>query len=161
MRAMERLVDEGKVRHIGVSNLDVEKLEKARAALKKHPLVASEALYHVEGRGPEERLIPHCASRNMAFVAYSPLGGGEFPAADSPSGRALAQVAARHGATPHQVALNFLVRHQNVFAIPKAETLEHVRLNATALDFALSREDVATLEKALPRPPPGAPLSIV
>lgn len=150
MRAMERLVDEGKVRAIGVSNFDVADVKLAEDALRKHSLAANQVLYHLEERAPELELIPYCAKRRIAFVAYSPFAHGRLPGGKP--GRALADVAARHGVSAHEVVLNFLARDEAVFPIPKAESVEHVRANAKALDFTLSREDVAQLDAAFPLP---------
>jgi diketogulonate reductase-like aldo/keto reductase len=75
-------------------------------------------------------------------VGYTPLGKGGFHRG------VVAQVAARHGRTPRQVALNFLTRRPALFTIPKASRESHVRENAGALDFTLSPEDLAAIAAA-------------
>jgi aryl-alcohol dehydrogenase-like predicted oxidoreductase len=82
----------------------------------------------------------------------------EFSYSLSSGGKALADVAAAHGATPHQVALAFLTHRASVFAIPKATALKHIEDNAGAAKLALSAEALATLDAAFPRGP--APRSL-
>jgi diketogulonate reductase-like aldo/keto reductase len=77
-----------------------------------------------------------------------------FPKPDSEGGRALADVAANHGATPRQVALRFLVRDDGVYAIPKASNIAHVEDNAGALELALTPSDIEQLDAAFELGPP-------
>jgi len=150
MAAMERLVDEGKIRALGVSNFDVDDMAEAQRALERHPLACNQVLYHLQERSVEQRVLPYCRQHDIALVAYSPFGQGDFPSARSRGGQALERVARRHGATPRQVALAFLTRGDGVFAIPKAERAEHVRDNAGAGDLELAPEDVADVDAAFP-----------
>jgi len=126
MGAMERLVDEGKVRYIGVSNFDVDELSRAQRALSRYRIVANQVLYHLGDRGIENRLLPYCEREGITIVGYSPFGSGRFPSVSSAGGRVLGSVAARHGRTPRQIALSFLVRNPRVVTIPKAAREEHL-----------------------------------
>lgn len=156
MRAMGELVDGGKTDHVGVSNLTVDQLRQAQEALGDgRRIVCNQVLYHMGVRGIENELIPYCQENDIAVVGYSPFGSGSFPSSDSEQGRVLAEVGEEHDATPHQVALNFLSREDGVFLIPKAEAEDHVRQNASALDFELAQEEVERIEKAFPRPASG------
>src|SRR4051794_13446312 len=148
--ALEELVDQGKIRALGVSNFDVGDLEEARALLRKHPIACNQVLYHLGERHIDADLIPYCAKHDIAVVGYSPFGHGRFPAARSAGGRALAAIAARHGATPRQVALAFLVREPPLFTIPKASTVAHADENAGALGLVLEARDLAELDAAFP-----------
>ena len=74
MRAMEKLVKEGLVKFIGVSNFDVEELKKAEGALRDQPIACNQVLYHLNSRGLERKLLPYCKSRRIAVVGYSPFG---------------------------------------------------------------------------------------
>jgi diketogulonate reductase-like aldo/keto reductase len=161
MRAMERLVDEGMVRHIGVSNFDVEDLRRAQRALRHHRIVANQVLYHLRDRGIEHRLLPYCARSGVTVVAYSPLGAGAFPAQRGPGGRTLAAVAAARALSRHQVALAFLLRHQRVVAIPRTTNVDHQRDNAGAADVHLDLGEVAAIDGAFPRPAVGTPLGTI
>jgi diketogulonate reductase-like aldo/keto reductase len=104
-------------------------------------------LYHLRERAIEHAVIPYCARHGIAVVAYSPFGSGDFPARD----RTLREIAAERGATPHQVALRFLVREPHVFAIPKASRAEHAEDNARAAQLALGADEIARIERAFPR----------
>ena len=150
MSACERLVDEGLIRALGVSNFDVDDMEEARAALTRHPLACNQVLYHLEERSIEHRVLPYCQSNDIALVAYSPFGHGDFGTGSSKGAQALAAIGQRHGATPRQVALAFLTRHPDSFTIPKAERQDHVRENAGAGDLTLTRDDIAAIDAAFP-----------
>lgn len=150
MAAMEALVDAGKIRALGVSNFDVEDLEKARAALRRHPLACNQVLYHLRERRVEHCLLPYCRAHRIALVAYSPFGSGDFPSPRSSGGRVLDEIARSHDATMRQVALAYLTRDEGTFAIPKAEQPEHVRENARAGDLTLSPTEIAAIDAAFP-----------
>jgi diketogulonate reductase-like aldo/keto reductase len=159
MRALERLVDDGKIRALGVSNFDVAAVDGALAALARHPLACNQVLYNLGERGIERNLLPHCAARGIAVVGYSPFGQGNFPAPRSGPGRALAAVAARRETTTRAVALAFLTRLDGTFAIPKSAREAHVRENASAAEVELAAEDVAEIDAAFPAPPGNPPLA--
>jgi diketogulonate reductase-like aldo/keto reductase len=161
MRAMEELVATGKIRHIGVSNLDMEHLKQAQRALRREKIACNQVLYHLRSRGIENRLLPYCESEKIAVVGYSPFGQGDFPSAASKQGRALGVIAERHGKTPRQVALNFLTRRSNLFAIPKASTEKHVKENAGATGWSLTAQDIQLIDEAFPKPPVDAPLDML
>jgi diketogulonate reductase-like aldo/keto reductase len=161
IRAFEDLVRAGQIRFWGVSNFDTDDLEAARRIAGPRRLACNQVLYHLRERAIEHAVIPWCARHRAAVVAYSPFGSGRFPAPATPGGRVLAEIAARHKATPRQVALAFLLRIDNVFVIPKASTLEHVRDNAGAADLRLSAEDVGRIEAAFPLGPPPRSLPVL
>jgi diketogulonate reductase-like aldo/keto reductase len=161
MRAMEELVAAGKIRHIGVSNLDVEPLKQAQRALTRERIVCNQVLYHLRSRGIEHRLIPYCESQNIAVVGYSPFGQGNFPLGSSKQAKALAAIAQRHGKRPRQVALNFLTRRASLFAIPKASNVDHVRENAGGTGWQLTPEDLQLIDSVFPPPAKDQPLDIL
>jgi diketogulonate reductase-like aldo/keto reductase len=98
-------------------------------------------------------VIPWCAQRGVAVVAYSPFGHNEFPQPRSKAGEVLQAIATAHDASPRQVALSFLTREPSVFAIPKASSQEHAADNAAAGDLVLGEDEIAALDKAFPRGP--------
>jgi diketogulonate reductase-like aldo/keto reductase len=147
---MEALRAAGKIRAYGVSNFDVEDLEAAEAIVGPGKLVCNQVLYHLGERAIEHRVLPWCRDHGLAVVAYSPFGSGRFPAARSAGGKALAAIAARRGVSPRQVALRFLVRDSDAFAIPKAGDPAHAADNAAAGRWELTPEEVATLDAAFP-----------
>jgi diketogulonate reductase-like aldo/keto reductase len=161
MRAMEELVAAGKIRHIGVSNVDVDQLKQAQKALSREKIVCNQVLYHLKSRGIENRLLPYCESQKIAVVGYSPFGNGDFPSPASKGGQILASRAKRHGKTPRQIALNFLTRRKSLFTIPKASTLEHLRENSGGAGWNLDPEDLEHLEAVFPVPAKDVPLDMI
>lgn len=154
MRALEELVEQGTVRFAGVSNFDTDEMLEAASYLRNVPLACNQVLYHLNERGIEHRLIGAARERNIAIVAYTPFGRGAF--LRGPSQReALAAIAKKHGATPRQIALAFVTREPNLFAIPKAASLAHVEENAKAGSVALDGEDLAAIDRAFARGRPG------
>ena len=153
LAAFADLAAQGKIRAFGVSNFDVADLEELAALAPPARIACNQVLYHLGERAIEHAVLPWCAARGVAVVAYTPFGDRAFPGLRSTGGRALAEIAAAHGATPRQVALRFLTRHPNVFTIPKAAALGHVEENAGAGSFALSADEAARLDAAFPRGP--------
>jgi diketogulonate reductase-like aldo/keto reductase len=146
MRAMETLVERGLLRGIGVSNFDVPQLEAAQAALKRERILCNQVLYHLGDRSVEAAVLPYCERTGIALVGYTPLARGGFLRG------AVEEIARKHGRTPRQVALNFLTRRPALFTIPKAAQLAHVRENAAALDFTLTGEEIAAIDRAFKGP---------
>ena len=153
MRAMGELVDKGRTRFVGVSNLDVEELEAVKAALGKRRLACNQVLYHLGARGVESEVLPWCRRNGLALVGYSPFGSTNgFVKPSSREGKVLGEVARKLERTPRQVALAFLTRDPATFAIPKAERAEHVRENAGGA-FQLPDWAVDELDRAFPVEP--------
>ncbi|HEV2907710.1 MAG TPA: aldo/keto reductase, partial [Candidatus Eremiobacteraceae bacterium] len=150
MSALEHLVDTGKIRALGVSNFDVDDLKEAQAALTRHPIACNQVLYHLQERHAERFVLPYCQANDIALVAYSPFGHGEFPSARSRDGKVLEAIGQRHNVTARQVALAFLTRLEGTFAIPKAESEAHVRENAAAGDLRLTPEEIKAIDAAFP-----------
>lgn len=150
MRALETLVEQGKARHIGVSNFDVDEVREAQSYLRNIPLACDQVLYHLKERGPEAHLLPYCAQQQIAIVGYTPFGRGRFPRKEAEPGGVLGRIAREHGKTVRQVILNFLTRECNAFAIPKASRVEHVEENAGAAGWQLTAEDVSAIDAAFP-----------
>jgi len=97
-------------------------------------------------------LLPQSTQEQIAIVSYSPFGHGKFPGVHSVGGRLLAEIAERRGRTPRQVALNFLTRHPNVFAIPKTTHPDRVKENAGAVGWKLSAQEIDAIDRAFPAP---------
>ena len=148
--AFEQLVKEGKIRTWGLSNFDVDDLEEALEIAGPRRISCNQVLYHLRARDIEDRVLPWCVEHEVAVVGYSPFGSGDFPEPQSRGGKVLAELARAHGATPHQVALAFLVRDPHVFGIPKSAKLARVRENAAAAGVQLSPDEVTRLGEAFP-----------
>jgi diketogulonate reductase-like aldo/keto reductase len=150
MHALEALVERGTTRFVGVSNFETDLMLEAASYLRAVPLACNQVLYHLGERGIEHELIPAARQRGIAIVAYTPFGRGGFLRAAKGRG-VLESVARKHGATSRQVALAFLTREQNVFAIPKAARVAHVEENAAAGSLTLDAADIAAIDEAFPR----------
>jgi diketogulonate reductase-like aldo/keto reductase len=154
MRAMEKLVAEGMIRFIGVSNFDIQGVKAVEQALSNTRLACNQVQYHLADRTVESYLLPYCVKHQIAVVGYSPFGHGAFPSPSSAGGMVLAEIAKRHGCTPRQVALNFLTRYPSLFTIPKAARAEHIRENSRADGgWKLTEDDIAAIDRAFPPPP--------
>ncbi|WP_334175516.1 aldo/keto reductase [Pseudoxanthobacter sp.] len=147
IEAFGRLQDEGKIRHWGVSNFDPGDCEALFALAGGDAAAANQVLYNPGRRGIEFDLLPWCQRRGLPVMAYSPIEQGRI--ARHP---ALAAVAQRHGATPAQIALAFVLRQPGVIAIPKAGSSAHVAENRAACALALDDADMAVLDRAFPPP---------
>ena len=127
--------------------------------MTKYPIVANQVLYNVNRRGIEWDLLPWCAERRVAVMAYSPLDDGKLahrPGLNS----GLSVVARRHGVSPETIALAWTLRHPSVVSIPKASNPDHVEANYAAASLILSAEDCAALDGDFPPPDRATPLVI-
>ncbi len=152
--AFEKLQQDGKILSWGVSNFDVGDLREALVIAGKRNFACDQVLYHLHERAIEHSVLPWCERHQVAVVAYSPFGHGNFPDSHTPGGRVLKKIAEEHNATPRKVALRFLVRHRSIFAIAKAASVEHVVENAGAGDLQLTEADIAQIDRAFPLGPP-------
>jgi diketogulonate reductase-like aldo/keto reductase len=158
--AFARLREQGKIGDFGVSNFDLDDMQEA-AALPGGELVATDqVLYNLSQRGIEWDLLPWCRERRIPLMAYSPLESNPQEAAGMLGDPQLAAVARRHGVTPAQVALAWLLRQDGVAVIPKAVRPQHVRENRAALDIVLDSEDLARLDAGFPAPRRRRPLAM-
>jgi diketogulonate reductase-like aldo/keto reductase len=147
LEGFSRLERDGKIRRHGVSNFDRRDLEEWVALAGGAAVAANQVLYNLATRGVEWDLVPWCRQRGVAIMAYTPLGHSRMLADP-----ALAEIARRHGATPAQAALAWLLRQDGTIVIPKASRPEHVRENRGALDIRLTPEDLAAIDRAFPPP---------
>jgi diketogulonate reductase-like aldo/keto reductase len=157
LEAFGALVHDGKIRHWGVSNFDVDDMEAIVAMPEGGGAVQTDqVLYNLTRRGIEFDLLPWCRGRRIPVMAYSPIEQGKLA-----SHRTLTRLAAKHDVTPAQVALAWTLRHPDVIAIPKASRLEHVRENRSALDLRLAADDLDELDRAFPPPRRKVPLETI
>ncbi len=153
--AMQALQAAGKIRHWGVSNLDLDDMEELIAA-GGADCAADQVLYNPGRRGIEFELLPWLTARGIPVMAYTPLEPGRMARS-----AALAGIAGRRGVTPLQIALAWVLRRPEVIAIPKASSPEHVRQNRAALDIVLTAEELAELDEAFPPPRRRGPLEML
>ena len=152
MRAMEELVDAGKVKYIGVSNFSKADLQEAQAVMANHPIVSNQVLYNLNARRIEQDLIPYCQENQITVIAYTPLADGSL--ASSPrlratdKSRALDRVVQETGKTRAQIALNWCTSRPNVIAIPKSNGVARTEENCGASGWRLTPEQVSLLDDA-------------
>ncbi len=151
--AFEALQDAGKIRHWGVSNMDVDDMSEIARASGGDAMATNQVLYNLTRRGIEYDLLPQAQARGLPLMAYSPIEQGRLTEYSE-----VEEIADRHGVTPAQIALAWVLRQQGVIAIPKASTLSHVQENRAALEIALTAEDLAELDEAFQ--PPSGPESL-
>lgn len=161
MRAMEKLVAEGLVKYIGVSNFDVEDLMEAEEVLQTEQITCNQVLYNLRDRGIERRLLPYCSKKRIAVMGYAPFGHGNFPTPSSREGKLLLEIGRIHNRTPKQVALNYLTRHPSTFTIPKTTRVERVKENSGGVEWQLTEDEANKIDRAFPLPPTGTPLGVI
>jgi diketogulonate reductase-like aldo/keto reductase len=149
MRGMEDLVDAGKVRFIGVSNFSVRDLAKAQVALSRQRIVSNQVRYSLIERTIEGGLVQYCQKNGITVIAYSPLATGfEYLKRADPEG-VLRRVAEASSKSEAQVALNWCIGKENMIAIPKASTVEHVVENTGASGWKLRPDLVRLLDEKI------------
>lgn len=146
MRAMERLLKEGKIRHVGVSNFSLMELKEAKEVISEDEIVSVEVEYNLFDRTIENNLLPYCESESIITIAYSPLDQGKIASGDKRI-KTLQKIANKYNRTMAQVALNWLISHPSVIAIPKSANPEHIKENAATTDFVLLDEDFREISK--------------
>ena len=168
---LRQLLDEGVVRHVGVSNYSLEGWTRLERELGQ-PILANQVQYSLAVRKPERELVPYAQANDRVIIAYSPLAqgllGAKYDATNVPKDvratnplflpenleraglllSALRDIAKAHDATPAQVSLAWLVRRPNVIAIPGASSVAQLEANVAAADLELSDEDDARLTEA-------------
>jgi aryl-alcohol dehydrogenase-like predicted oxidoreductase len=168
MPRMRRLVEQGLVRHVGVSNFTLRGWLEAEEALGG-PVLSNQVRFSLVHREPERDLVPWAQEKGRIVMAYSPLGQGllsgkyqnasptnmrrarrEFSAESrarlEPLIDALGEIGVRHGATRAQVSLAWLIRKPNVVAIPGASSVKQLEENVAASEFELGEEEAARLD---------------
>jgi len=173
--AMARLVREGKVRYLGLSEAGPETIRRAH---RVHPIAALETEYSLWSRDPEDQILPVCRELGISFVAYSPLGRGfltghvqrvedlapddfrrttprfqgENFARNLELVRRIAQIAAQKGCTPAQLALAWVSSQgDDIVPIPGSSRRKHLEENAAALGITLEQNDLARINDVAPR----------
>ena len=156
IEAFNALVEAGKISDWGVSNFDISDMGEIWKTPAGNGVASNQVLYNLSRRGIEFDLMPWCRKHKMPVMAYSPIEQGRL--LGSP---ALREIARRHNATPAQIALAWLMRHDDVIAIPKAGTIAHVDENLASLDVILTKDDFAALDRAFPPPQRAQPLEML
>ncbi len=145
-RAMERLLDEGLIRHIGISNYEVNEAKDVQAALDHSRIGAAQDEYSVVVRAIEGGILDYCRRNRMEMLAYSPVVRGTLlDKKYAPLLGKLSDIGEGYGKTPVQVALNWLMC-KGTIPIPKASSAAHVEEDAEAAAFRLSKRHVDEID---------------
>jgi diketogulonate reductase-like aldo/keto reductase len=156
VEAFTELREAGKIRHWGVSNFDVVDLAEIVMVTGGDAVETDQVLYNLEHRGIELELLPWCRDWGMPVMAYSPTNRGKLIFND-----VVVAIAEKHDAAAAQVALAWVLRHDDICAIPKAAIPEHVRENRRALDLELDHDDLKLLDEEFPPPETPVPLEMI
>jgi len=140
---LQKAQDEGKIRHIGLSEVDIETIKKAQEFFE---VVSVQNMYSVDNR-KWEQVLQYCKAHNIAFIPWFPLNAGNVA-----SQAMLKQIAGKYDVTVHQVALNWLLNHaDNILLIPGTSNVEHLEENLQSVSLELSGEDVKLLNSISPQ----------
>jgi pyridoxine 4-dehydrogenase len=139
--ALKKLQESGKIRHIGLSEVSIDEISRARKTVE---VVSVQNLYNLSNR-KSEKVLEYCTKHGLAFIPWFPLAAGEM----AKSGGPLDQAAKRHGASRSQLALAWLLHHSPVILpIPGTSSVVHLRENVGAANLKLSEAEWASIDGA-------------
>ncbi|MGO4279876.1 Aldo/keto reductase [Cupriavidus sp. OV038] len=156
MAAFLALREAGKIRHFGVSNLDLSDMEELWEVPGGDEVAANQLLYNLSRRGIEFDLLPWQRARGVPVMAYSPIEQARLL-----RHAGLQRFAKAHGMTPAQAALAWLLASDDIIAIPKTGSRDRLRENLGALEHPLTSEQLAELDKLFPPPRRAEPLAML
>jgi len=140
---LQRAQEEGLIKHIGLSEVDVDVIKKAQEYFE---VVSVQNMYSVDNR-KWEHVLQYCKAHQIAFIPWFPLNAGNVASQDK-----LKQIADKHNATVHQVALSWLLNHSdNILLIPGTSSVKHLEENMEAVNIDLTDDDVNVLNSINPR----------
>jgi pyridoxine 4-dehydrogenase len=135
---LKQAQQEGKIKHIGLSEVSVEDIKKAQQFFE---VVSVQNMYSVDNR-KWESVLQYCQEQNIAFIPWYPLNAGNVK-----SQEVLQRIAEKHNATAHQIALSWLLHHaDNILLIPGTSKVAHLEDNLKAAEVELTAEDIAELD---------------
>lgn len=152
----EALIETGKIRSWGVSNFDVDDMQKLDSLAGGNAVAVNQVLYNLTRRGPEVELMPWCALRNIPLMAYSPIEQGRLL-----KHPVLTAIARELETTAAVVALAWVLHQDGVIAIPKSSNPVHIHENRKAADLRLTPPQLSALDYAFERPKRKEPLEML
>jgi diketogulonate reductase-like aldo/keto reductase len=145
MKAMNELVDEGKVKHIGVCNMSPKRFDEAQKH-SKHKLVYNQLHYNVQYREVEQYdLLQHAVENDYFLAAWRPVQKGLLPKSS-----VLTELAEKYGKTETQIAINWLISQENVITLSKTSNFDHLEENLGALDWQTEKGDIERIREEFP-----------
>lgn len=161
VECMEELAVEGKIRHWGVSNFDVDDMEELINIPGGNNCAVNQVLYHLGSRGVEYDLLPWLERHDIPLMAYCPLAQAGDLRRELLGSRELQNIADKYQISVVQLLLAFVLQKKNVLAIPRSGKREHVLANWEVRNLILGQEDLEVIDKIFPAPKRKVPLDIV
>lgn len=147
MRAMNDLVDAGLVKHIGVSNFNINRLQEAQK-VSIHPIVANQLHYNVQIREIESKgILEYSQENDIMIIAWRPLQKGMLL---NGKNKLLDDIGKKYEKTPAQVAINWLISQNNVVTLSKMSSAKHIKENLGALYWEMREEDIEKIRNEFP-----------
>jgi diketogulonate reductase-like aldo/keto reductase len=146
MTALDKLLKDGKVRFVGLSNFSQREMEEAQKFIDPVKIVSNQVEYNLFDRFIETSLMPYMSKSNSSIIAYSPLDKGKS-FNDSKKNQLMNKLSEKYKKTISQISLNWLLSHDNVFVIPKALKKNHIEINASSSDFEIDSDDIKEISK--------------
>ena len=171
LKHMEKMADEGLIRHIGISNFGLKRFQKAQSKMQKHPIDVDQLNYSMAKSKVKDLFLPYAEENNITIMAYSPLGQGfltgKYNAKNAPKGtrrmnrlytksnfkraapmlEELTPVAQLQDVSMAQVALSWLIKDKSVVAIPGAKNITQLEANVQASELNLTNSEIDQLSK--------------
>ncbi|TFG27097.1 MAG: aldo/keto reductase [Promethearchaeota archaeon] len=142
VNTLEKLIDLEKTRYIGVSNFSLEEFQQARRELKKYDLVTNQIKINVNDNIHIQECLPYYQDIGVTLTAYSPFDGDGLRSIPKLLKEKLENLAVEYNSTLHQIALAWIINHENIITIPKASNPEHIYENAKAAEINLNLEEL-------------------
>ena len=145
--AMDKLVKEGSVKYLGVSNFALPRLKEAQK-LSKNPIVTNQVHYNLIYREPERTgLLKYCQENDILLTAWRPVQKGILTEKGTPIVDEMCQ---KYNKTPAQIAINWLICQDNVVTLSKMGNLKHIEENLGAIGWSMDKKDIERLRKEFP-----------
>jgi diketogulonate reductase-like aldo/keto reductase len=156
IEAFQKLQQAGKIRHYGVSNLDLADMQELCSVPGGHAVATNQVLYNLVRRGIEWDLLPWCREKRVPIMAYSPIEQAKLTL-----DKKLADFGRRYGMTAAQAALAWLLANNDIIVIPKTGHRERLKENIGALDYTLTKSQLDELDRLFPPPKGPRPLEML
>ncbi len=147
MNVIETLVKEGKTRYIGVSNFSVKQFKRAQESLKKEELVNNQLHINITNQTHIHNSLSYYQKNGITITAYSPLAHNGYLRLGGSLRELLEELAKKYNSSIQQIAIAWLINHENIITIPKAFNREHIEENAQAAEISLLKEDLQRIYK--------------
>lgn len=145
LKALEKLIKDGKVKHIGVCNFSLGRLKDIQK-VSNSPIVSLQTEYNLLERSAEQGLLPYSEKNKITIIAYTPLNSGNI-LKEKKYSKIFSKMAKKYNKTPSQIILNSLISHPTVIAIPATTNIIHLDENARTTEFVMEKKDIQLLGK--------------